>query len=460
MPIATARLIQMDLLCKRFGYRYIRKCYLTVAGNRTLSELIECAKKSVKFPSTSFSFRAGDMCSEDAKEFLTLMGSSIKTLTLIAVDNATLCSKMNLTTILSQTPNLETLIFEGGSYYDSKVTHQLMLPSLKSIQIAGQLNTPLGLELILNGAPNLENIAGIWRLDDLEPIVITDKIHTIKCWCPSKFPFSSGLVRLATATEDKLKLSELVLADEHQYSSNRVDTELLWKCFHEILSTNTIQKLIVNPTEYPVNATFPLNMDNVKELVLMPSYKPIGRHFPLNINFNSTFPHIRTLSFYDPLYHKCCACTDWENSFPLSDEFKDFNQILSTVTTLNLRKESTSIRMLRKMKKMCPNVENLEICLGKKSDTKKVFHELCGEWRQLKTLSIDMKQREVESLDSLFTGLSRKYGDSLNADQSLTEQEKLRKAEDTRIVLWIGNISGKQKKFYLFFRLSFSYFSF
>lgn len=445
-PIATARLIRLNTRCKLFQYHYIPKCYLS--GNGQLSELIKCAENSVRFPSTSFTFRAGDMWSEDAKEFLTVMGSSVKTLTLCAVINATLCGNMNLANILSHTPNLETLIFDGGSYYDFKATNPLMLPSLKTIEITCQLYIhPTDLESILNAAPNLENIVAAWRLDNLKPILTTNKIHTVKKWCPSKFSFPAGLIQLATATEDELKLSELVIficgsGDQHKYDG--IDTELLWECFLKILNTKTIRKLILNCTKYPANASFPLNMDNVEELVLMPKSNPKAlRHFPFNININSTFPRVNTLSFYDPLYHVCCAGTAWENCFPLSDAFGDFNEILSTVTTLNLREESTSIQMLRKMKKICPNVQILEICLNKKLDTTKIVKELCGEWRNLKKLSIVMTQSNFELLDSAFTGLSAKCLERLNGDRSLTDQEKLKKAEDKRNVLWIGNISGK-----------------
>lgn len=436
-PIATARLIRLNTQCKRFQYHYIRKSYL--AGNGQLSELIKCAESSVRFPSTSFTFRAGDMCSDDAKEFLTVMGSSVKTLTLCAVNNATLCSNMNLANILSHTPNLETLIFDGGSYYDFKTTSPLMLPSLKTIKITCQLYIhTTDLESILNAAQNLENIVDAWRLDNLKPILTANKIHAVKKWCPSKFSFPAGLIQLATATEDELKLNELVIF------IGGIDTELLWKCFLKILNTNTIQKLILNCSKYPANASFPLNMENVEELVLMPNSNPKAlRHFPFNINLNSTFPRVNTLSFYDPLYHVCCAGTAWENCFPLSDAFGDFNEILSTVTTLNLREESTSIRMLRKMKKICPNVQILEICPNKKMDTTKIVKELCGEWRNLKKLSIVMTQSNFELLDSAFTGLSAKCLERLNGYRSFTDQEKLKKAEDKRNVLWIGNISGK-----------------
>lgn len=438
--MATARLRnKLSVGCRSFQYQFIRKSYIT--GKDELSELTNCAKNSVKFPITSFAFRAGDMRSDDAKEFLTVMGSSIKKLTLSAVGNATLCGEMNLCFILSHTPNLQTLIFEGGSNYVSIAPKQLFLPSLKTIEIACQLyvDTIADFELILNGAPNLENIVAVWRLDDLKPIFNTNKVHTIKSWCPSKFPWSSGLVHLVTASKDALRLNELVItiADIH-HTLDRVDAKQLWKCLFEVLDKNTIQKLILNFSKYPANVSFPLNMDNVKELVLMPHSKSeVLRYFPVDTKMNSTFPRLHTLSFYDPLYHVCCANPGWEDYVPLSDE------ILPTVTTLNLRGESTSIRMLRKLKKMCPNVRNLEIHLKEKSDKEFIIKELCGEWRNLKKLSIDLQTENLASLDSVFTGLSPECIQSLNDDRSLTEQEKLEKAENTRYVLWIGNISGK-----------------
>lgn len=380
------------------------------------------------------------MCSDDAKEFLSVMGHSVKTLTLDAVDNGSLTGNMNLTTILNHTPNLETLIFNGGSYYDSKATDRLILPSLKNIQIACQFSSSAGIKSILNGAPNLEKIDAVWRLDDLEPIVTCDKVHTIKSWCPSKFSFPAGLIQLVTATDNKLKLSELVLfiaePDVHGNSSDEVDIELLWKCFQKVLNKKTIQKLILNCSKFPVNASFPLNMDNVKELVLMPNSHPERlRYFPHGINLDSTFPQLDTLSFYDPLYHVCCAGGDWNNGFPLSNEFENFNQILPMVTTLNLRGESTSIRMLQKMKKLCPNVQNLEIYLNEKLDKMQIIRELCSEWQNLKKLSINLDECELklkDNLDGVFSG-------------SLTAAKRLKKAEDT---MWIGNISGRISLFF------------
>lgn len=442
-PIATTRLNKLHTPCSSFQYQYIPKCY----GG--LSELMKCAKNSVKFPCTSFTFRAGDMRSEDAKEFLTLMGSSAKTLTLYAVDNATLCSDMNLTTILSHTPNLETLVFAGC--FDTITTRAtLALPLLKYIKIDGEVYTSMTeIKLILNGAPHLENIANVWRLNNLEPILTTKKIHTVKSWCPSTFAFPSGFIQLVTATEDQLKLSELVvfIDESNRHNLMEIDAELLWNCFQKVLNQNTVRKLILKRSKYPVNAAFPLNMDNVKELVLMSDSHSEYKHFPHRINLNTTFPRLTTLSFYDPMLccAVCCADRERENRFPFLDEFADSNGSFPSVTTLNLRDGSTSIRMLRRMKKICPNVQNLEICLKGKIDRKRIVQELCGEWRHLKKLTIDLQQNELkDNLDLAFTGLCPAYIESLNGDLTLTDKQKLRRVEDTRYVLWIGNISGKK----------------
>lgn len=447
--IATAHLTRVNTGCSHFQYHFVQKCY--IAGHdQQLSALVKCAKKSVKFPTTSFSFRAGDMSSKDAKEFLAVLGSSVKTLRLVAVDNASLSCNMNLTTILSHTPNLETLILDGGSYFDATATQKFMLPSLKCIKIDCSVYTPMtGIEMLLNGAINLKSIVAAWRLEGVEPIVNAKKIHTVKSWCPTKYSRPLSLVQLTTATEDELKLNELVvyIHEKNLNSEYKVDMELLWKCVHKILEQNTIRKLILNRSEYPANASFPLNMDKVEELVLMPDSKSKLKHFPVNTNLSCAFPQLNTLSLYDPLYHACCARREWENSFPLSDEFKNFHfAIFPLVTTLNLRGNSSSIRMLRRMKKICPNVQNLEICLNNKMDKEIICRELCGEWRNLKKLSIDLKECNLElkdNFDTAFTGLGPENLKSLNGDRSLTEEDKLRKAEDARDVLWIGNISGK-----------------
>lgn len=442
-PIATNRLTQLNVQCKSLNYHYVPKCYRS--GDVQLSELIKCAKKSVQFPATSFSFRAGDMCSTDAKEFLTAMGPSVKTLTLDAVDNASLCGKMNLTAILSHTPNLQTLIFKGGSYYELTPNDPLILPALRSIILSCQYYTVNDFEPILRAAPNLDHFEGAWRLDDVKPIITTNKIHTVKRWCPSKFPFPSGLVRLATAADGELKCSDLVvnICRPSIYSSNGVNVGRLWKCLLQLFTANTIQKLILNCSNYPPGASFPLNMDSVKEIVLMPHKNP-GKllHFPIGLNLSATFPQLDTLSLYDPLYHVCCAGKKWDLCFPLSNPDGTVGN-LASVTTLNLRQESVSIRMLRAMKKICPNVQNLELCIFGKLDKNQLIQELCGDWRLLKKLSIELiNDYGLSSLDSAFTGLKEECLKNIIGDQTLTEQGKLRKADDTRHVLWIGNIGG------------------
>lgn len=388
------------------------------------------------------------MRSNDAKEFLTAMGTSVKTLTLYAVDNATLCGKMNLTDILSSTPNLQTLIFKGGSYYDLTPAHRLTLPALKSVILCCQYNTVKDIESILRGASNLETFDGVWRLDDVKPILTTNKIHTVKRWSPSKYLFPSGLVRLATAPEGELKCNELVvnISDPSVHGSNGVSAKHLWKCFLKLLSANTIRKLILNCSKYPANASFPLNMDGVKELILMPKTNPGKlKHFPIGINLGATFPQLDTLSLYDESYHACCAGSHWDHCFPLANPDGTVG-ILSSVTTLNLRQKSVSVRMLRAMKKICPIVQNLELCIHEDVlDKNRIIEELCGEWRHLKKLSIDLLFRndELVSLDSAFTGLKEDSLKDINDDRTLTEEGKLRKAEDTRYVLWIGNIDGE-----------------
>ncbi len=447
-PIATTRLIQLKSPSINFDYYYIRNCYLT--GKGQLSELVECAKRSVKFPCTSFCFRAGDMRSKDAKEFLATMGSSVKTLTLYGVSNGTLCGDMNLTDILSKTHKLETLVFRGGSYYNFTTANRLMLPALKSIKFTC-FYTSANINLIMSGAPLLDNIVGAWKLDDVMPIVTTNKIHAVKSWSPSKFQSTGNLIKLATATEGELLLSKMCIAihDDtvnHGHHSNEISTERLWQSYQKLLSANTIRKLILHCSKYPDNASFPLNLDNVNELILMPTSRPYAlRHFPFGIRLDATFPQVKTLSLYDQAYHVCCAGSKWDNCFPLSDAIADFTGTLPTVTTLNLRQESASVQMLRRLKKICPNVQNLELRLSRESNKVKIIKEVFGDWRNLKRLTIDLefKSDSLKSLDLLFIGLGAESLRSLMYSQSLTEREKLRKAEDTRHVLWIGSITGR-----------------
>lgn len=387
------------------------------------------------------------MRSKDANEFLTYMGTSVQTLTLDAVENGTLCGKMNLADILSRTPNLQTLIFKGGSYYDPTPTYRLTLSALRSVKLFCQYTSVKDMEFVLNSASNLESFDGAWRLDDLSPIVETKKIHAVKKWCPTKFLFPGGLVRLVAESKgDELKLSELVVnIRDSLIDSSGICPELLWKCFLQLLNTNTIQKLILNCSKYPANASFPLNMHRVKELILMPITNPGKmKHFPIGINLNATFPCLRTLSLYDESYHVCCAGANWDHCFPLSSVDGTVGT-LSSVTTLNLRQKSVSIRMLRAMKRICPNVRQLEICIHEELDKNRLIEELCGEWRNLSTLSIDLiyKSDELVSLDSAFTGLKTENLENLKAGQTLTEREKLKWVEDTRYTLWIGNMTGE-----------------